>query len=81
MKHLERLPREVALEESRKMPGTGCCFARRISHRRCGSKSREKIWTCKSRCLELPTEFREAVVLCELEEKSYEEAAQLIGFL
>jgi RNA polymerase sigma-70 factor (ECF subfamily) len=29
--------------------------------------------------LELPTEFREAVVLCELEELSYEEAAQLSG--
>jgi RNA polymerase sigma-70 factor (ECF subfamily) len=29
--------------------------------------------------LELPVEFREAVVLCELEELSYEEAAQLAG--
>jgi RNA polymerase sigma-70 factor (ECF subfamily) len=29
--------------------------------------------------LELPAEFRETVVLCELEELSYEEAAQLIG--
>ena len=29
--------------------------------------------------LDLPAEFREAVVLCELEELSYEEAAQLIG--
>jgi RNA polymerase sigma-70 factor (ECF subfamily) len=28
---------------------------------------------------DLPAEFREAVVLCELEELSYEEAAQLIG--
>jgi len=27
----------------------------------------------------LPAEFREAVVLCELEERSYEEAAQMIG--
>ncbi len=29
--------------------------------------------------LDLPSEFRETVVLCELEELSYEEAAQLIG--
>jgi RNA polymerase sigma-70 factor (ECF subfamily) len=29
--------------------------------------------------MELPTEFRETVVLCELEEMSYEEAAQMIG--
>jgi RNA polymerase sigma-70 factor (ECF subfamily) len=29
--------------------------------------------------LGLPAEFREAVVLCELEELSYEQAAQLIG--
>jgi RNA polymerase sigma-70 factor (ECF subfamily) len=28
---------------------------------------------------ELPAEFREAVVLCELEELSYEEAARLSG--
>jgi RNA polymerase sigma-70 factor (ECF subfamily) len=27
----------------------------------------------------LPAEFRETVVLCELEELSYDEAAQLIG--
>ena len=30
--------------------------------------------------LDLPSEFRETVVLCELEELSYEEAAQLIGY-
>jgi RNA polymerase sigma-70 factor (ECF subfamily) len=29
--------------------------------------------------LELPAEFREAVVLCELQEMSYEEAAQTAG--
>jgi RNA polymerase sigma-70 factor (ECF subfamily) len=29
--------------------------------------------------LDLPAEFREVVVLCELEELSYEEAAQMIG--
>jgi RNA polymerase sigma-70 factor (ECF subfamily) len=28
---------------------------------------------------ELPVEFREAVVLCELEELSYEDAAQMAG--
>jgi len=29
--------------------------------------------------LDLPPDFREAVVLCELEELSYEEAAQAVG--
>jgi RNA polymerase sigma-70 factor (ECF subfamily) len=29
--------------------------------------------------LDLPAEFREAVVMCELEEMSYEEAAQTMG--
>jgi len=29
--------------------------------------------------LDLPAEFREAVVMCELEELSYEEAAQMAG--
>jgi len=29
--------------------------------------------------LDLPAEFREAMVLCELEELSYEEAAKMIG--
>jgi RNA polymerase sigma-70 factor (ECF subfamily) len=29
--------------------------------------------------VELPTEFRETLVLCELEELSYEEAAERIG--
>jgi RNA polymerase sigma-70 factor (ECF subfamily) len=36
----------------------------------------EQVWAA---VLDLPPEFREAVVLCELEEKSYEEAAQMIG--
>ena len=36
----------------------------------------EQVWAA---VLDLPADFREAVVLCELEERSYEEAAQMIG--
>jgi RNA polymerase sigma-70 factor (ECF subfamily) len=55
MKHLERLPREVSLDQQ------------------------ERRKQVRAAVLDLPAEFREAVVLCELEELSYEDAAQLIG--
>jgi len=40
---------------------------------------RERIRQVRNAVQELPAEFREAVVLCELEELSYEEAAQMAG--
>jgi RNA polymerase sigma-70 factor (ECF subfamily) len=39
----------------------------------------ERMERVREAVLELPTEFREAVVLCELEEMSYEEAARACG--
>jgi len=39
----------------------------------------ERAELVRAAVLDLPPEFRETVVLCELEELSYEEAAQLIG--
>src|SRR6266478_1016620 len=42
-------------------------------------KYRERLEQVRAAVLELPAEFREAVVLCELEEMSYEEAAQAAG--
>ena len=39
---------------------------------------RERREQVRAAVLELPVEFREAVVLCELEELSYEEAARLL---
>jgi len=79
MKHLERLPREVALEEKQEDgQGPGVVLQDAFTPAMWLEK-RERLEHVRAAVLELPTEFREAVVLCELEEKSYEEAAQLIG--
>lgn len=79
MKHLERLPREVALEE-KKEDGVGPGVVLQDSFTPAmWLEKRERLEHVRAAVLDLPPEFREAVVLCELEEKSYEEAAQLIG--
>jgi RNA polymerase sigma-70 factor (ECF subfamily) len=79
MKHLERLPREVSLEAHN---GNGI----RASDTAVNgftpvhwAEQQERSERVRAAVLELPAEFREAVVLCELEELSYEEAAQLSG--
>jgi len=43
------------------------------------AEQQERSERVRAAVLELPSEFREAVVLCELEELSYEEAARLSG--
>ncbi len=79
MKHLERRPREISLEEKNE-DGSGSgiilqdTFTPAISAER-----RERMEQVRAAVRELPAEFREAVVLCELEEMSYEEAAQTAG--
>jgi RNA polymerase sigma-70 factor, ECF subfamily len=79
LKHLERLPREVSLDEHHEN-GTGPemilqdNFTPAVHAER--RQRTERVWAA---VLDLPPEFREAVVLCELEERSYEEAAQMIG--
>jgi RNA polymerase sigma-70 factor, ECF subfamily len=79
MKHLERLPREVSLEE-RKGDGAGADIVLLdASTPATLAEKRERREQVRSAVLDLPPEFREAVVLCELEERSYEEAAQLAG--
>jgi len=79
MKHLERQPREIALEEKQEDgQGPGIVLQDPITPATWLEK-RERLEHVRAAVLELPAEFREAVVLCELEEKSYEEAAQLIG--
>jgi RNA polymerase sigma-70 factor (ECF subfamily) len=79
MKHLERLPREVALEEKNE-DGTGPGI---VLHDNATpatwAEKRERVEQIRAAVLELPAEFREAVVLCELEELSYEEAAAMAG--
>ena len=77
MKHLDRLPRELSLQLQSnsgvsKEPVdllTPAVWAER----------RERVEQVRGAVLSLPAEFREAVVLCELEELSYEEAAERSG--
>lgn len=79
MKHLERLPREIPLEEKNEDgTGTGIVLQDASTPATQAEKHErsEQVW---SAVLELPAEFREVVILCELEERSYEEAAQLAG--
>ena len=79
MKHLERLPREIPLEEKNE-DGTGTGIVLEdASTPATQAEKRERSEQVWSAVLELPAEFREAVILCELEERSYEEAAQLAG--
>ncbi|HVO57339.1 MAG TPA: sigma-70 family RNA polymerase sigma factor [Dongiaceae bacterium] len=78
MKHLERTPREASLDQTNpdgtlwnepEDPLTPMIIA----------EKQERIQQVREAVLGLPAEFREAVVLCELEELSYEEAAQACG--
>ena len=80
LKHLERSPqREVSLEEKNEN-GTGSGIVLlEASTPAIQAEKRERMEHVWAAVLDLPTEFREAVVLYELEERSYEEAAQLIG--
>jgi len=79
LKHLERLPREISLEEKNE-DGTGSgIILMEPSTPASQAEKRERIEQIRSAVLDLPAEFREAVVLCELEERSYEEAAQMVG--
>lgn len=79
MKHLERQPRELPLEATN---GNGSHRLDVASHGFTPAhwvEQQERLERVRAAVLELPEEFRETVVLCELEELSYEEAAQLLG--
>jgi RNA polymerase sigma-70 factor (ECF subfamily) len=81
MKHLERLPRELSLEEHDGNGNGGRANEAAVNrftpvH---WAEQQERSERVRAAVLELPAEFREAVVLCELEELSYEEAAHLSG--
>jgi RNA polymerase sigma-70 factor, ECF subfamily len=79
MKHLERTPRDVSLDDSGE--------ASRRSHPQFHEQMTPARWAelqerreqVRAAVLELPPEFREAVVLCELEEMSYDEAARALN--
>ncbi len=78
MKHLERVPREWLHEEidednaSKAAPGFAVVTPAEWAELR---ERREQV---RAAVRELPVEFRETVVLCGLEELSYEEAAELL---
>jgi RNA polymerase sigma-70 factor (ECF subfamily) len=79
MKHLERLPREVSLEEKNEDGSGPGIVLQDASTPATHAEKRERADHVRAAVLDLPPEFREAVVLCELEELSYEEAAQAAG--
>jgi RNA polymerase sigma-70 factor, ECF subfamily len=78
LKHLERLPRELPLEvrgDDGESKGVEVADQRTPAH---WAEVRERRERVRSAVLSLPAEFRETVVLCELEEMSYEEAARAL---
>jgi RNA polymerase sigma-70 factor (ECF subfamily) len=79
MKYLERLPREISLDEPREDGAPKASAAIDTLTPAHWAERQERSRQVRAAVLELPVEFRETVVLCELEELSYEEAAQLIG--
>jgi len=79
MKHLERLPRELPLEETNDDGTRTSEIAVNPFTPAQWAEQQERSARVRAAVLDLPAEFREAVVLCELEELSYEEAAQRSG--
>jgi RNA polymerase sigma-70 factor, ECF subfamily len=79
MKHLERLPREISLDEQNENGSRGGAGAINVVTPMHWAERQERLEQVRAAVLDLPAEFREAVVLCELEELSYEEASQRIG--
>ena len=79
MKHLERTPRDLSLDEpspNGTKPGFTPVDGFTPAH---WAEQQERVQLVRAAVLDLPPEFREAVALCELEEMSYEEAAQVCG--
>src|SRR5258708_24237964 len=79
MKYLERLPRELSLEEHNGN-GVGASDATVNAFSPVQwAEQQERSERVRAAVLELPAEFREAVVLCELEELRSEGAVRLRG--
>ena len=78
MKHNERLPREISLVERHEDGSGGGITLRDSFTPAMWTEQRERLEKVRAAVMELPLEFREAVVLCELEEMSYLEAAQTL---
>jgi len=78
MKHLERQPRELSLEFVNAEGGTNEFEVPDERTPADWAEMRERRECVRAAVLSLPPEFRETVVLCELEEMSYEEAATVL---
>jgi RNA polymerase sigma-70 factor, ECF subfamily len=79
LKHRQRVPKELALEEKNEDgSGNGVVLIDTATPALWAEK-RERTAQVRAAVLELPEEFREAVVLCELQDMSYEEAAAIVG--
>jgi RNA polymerase sigma-70 factor, ECF subfamily len=78
MKHLERAPRDLSLDENGEAGQEAYVQLREQMTPAHWAELRERRKQVRAAVVELPTEFREAVVLCELEEMSYEEAASAL---
>lgn len=79
MKHLEHLPRELPLDEPNGDGARGKEAAVNGFTPLHWAEQQERTERVRAAVLQLPAEFREAVVLCELEELSYEQAAERSG--
>jgi RNA polymerase sigma-70 factor, ECF subfamily len=78
LKHLERTPRESALGEGL-TEGEAHPALHDLRTPAQWAEQQERLERVRAAVLELPAEFREVVVLCELEELSYEQASERIG--
>jgi len=78
MKHLERTPRDLPLAEKPDDGFSPDTLASKELTPVEWTELRERRAQVRAAVLDLPVEFREAIVLCELEEMSYEEAASAL---
>jgi len=78
MKHLERSPRDLPLTEETDDGFSPDTLASKEMTPVEWAELHERRARVRAAVLDLPVEFREAVVLCELEEMSYEEAASTL---
>ncbi|SRR6266852_2215486 len=81
-KHVERSPDELPLDENAEPQQTAAAVnhanGNRLANPAGWAEQRQKSEQLHRALLEIPEEFREAIVLCDLEEQSYEEAARLL---
>ena len=78
MKYHERMPREISLVERHEDGTGGGVMLQDPFTPAMWAEKRERLEKVRAAVMELPIEFREAVVLCELEELSYDEAAMML---